>query len=77
MAEIEHDPEVAPAGEAIHMPEPSYMPFALAISITFTLLGLITWLPLLIIGGIITLVIIVRWIRTARAEMAELPLEHH
>jgi Flp pilus assembly protein TadB len=77
MAEIEHDPDVTPAGEAIHMPEPSYLPAALAVSIAVTLVGILTWLPVLIIGAIVTIVLIVRWIREARAEMNELPLTHH
>ena len=77
MAEIEHDPELAAPAEAIHMPDPSYMPFALAISITVTLLGLLTWWPILVIGAVVTVVIIVRWVRMTRAEMNELPLTHH
>lgn len=77
MAEIEHDPGVSPAGEAIHMPEPSYLPVLLALAITITLVGILTWLPIFIIGLVIVVVVLVRWIRSARDEMADLPLEHH
>jgi Flp pilus assembly protein TadB len=77
MAEIEHDPALAPPAEAIHMPEPSYLPFLLALGITIALVGILTWLPVLVIGLIIVGVILVRWIRSARDEMADLPLEHH
>jgi Flp pilus assembly protein TadB len=77
MAELDHDPDLAAPAEAIHMPEPSGLPFALAIGITITLVGVITWLPVLIIGAIITLTVLFRWIRSAREEMAELPLDHH
>ena len=76
MAEIEHDPELAGPAEAIHMPEPSYLPAALALSIAITLVGILTWLPVLIIGLIAVVVILFRWIREARAEMADLPLHH-
>ena len=76
MAEIEHDPALAPPVEVIHMPEPSYMPATLALGITITLVGVITWLPIVIIGLIIVIAVLVRWIRSARDEMAELPLDH-
>ena len=77
MAEIEHDPALAPPAEAIHMPEPSYLPFVLALGITIALVGILTWLPVLVIGLVIVVVVLVRWIRSARDEMADLPLEHH
>jgi Flp pilus assembly protein TadB len=74
--EIEHDPTLAPPAEAIHMPEPSYLPFTLAIGITIALVGILTGIFVVLIGVIIVLVVLVRWIRSARDEMAELPLEH-
>jgi hypothetical protein len=77
MADIEHDPTVQPPAEAIHMPEPSYLPATLALGITIALVGILTWLPVIIIGLIIVVWVLVRWIRSARAEMADLPLEHH
>jgi Flp pilus assembly protein TadB len=77
MAEIEHDPALTPAAEAIHMPEPSYLPAVFALGLTITLVGIITWWPVLVIGLIIAIVTLVRWIRSARTEMSELPLSHH
>jgi len=76
MAEIEHDPGVAPPAEAIHMPEPSYTPAALALAIAVTLVGILTWPPVVFIGAICVVVLLVRWIRSSRAEMNELPLHH-
>jgi hypothetical protein len=76
MAEIEHDPALAAPAEVIHMPEPSYMPFALAIFATVTLVGVITSLPVMIIGLVGVVAVLTRWIRTTRAEMSELPLDH-
>lgn len=77
MAEIEHDPGVPQPTEAIHMPEPSYLPVALALGITIALLGILGGLPMLVIGLVITIAVLVRWIRSARDEMSSLPLEHH
>jgi hypothetical protein len=77
MADIEHDPSLAPPAEAIHMPEPSYLPAVLALGATITLVGVITWLPVVIIGLIIVIWVLVLWIRSARAEMSDLPLDHH
>jgi Flp pilus assembly protein TadB len=76
MAEVQHDPELAPPAELVHMPEPSYLPAVLALGITIALLGILTGLPVLIIGLIIVVVVLVRWVRQARTEMSELPLEH-
>jgi hypothetical protein len=77
MAEIEHDPSLAAPAESIHMPEPSYMPAVLAFAIAVTLLGILTWWPIIAIGAIVVLVVLVRWIRSAREELNELPLDHH
>lgn len=76
MAEIEHDPALAPPAEAIHMPEPSYLPALLALGITITLVGILKGLVVVAIGLIIVVATLVKWVRSARDEMAELPLEH-
>jgi len=70
------EPQVPPAGEEIHMPGSSIQPFLLAISITVALIGVtISWV-LTIIGGIVTIWIIVRWIADTRRDVAQLPVEH-
>jgi len=71
-----HDPTVPPPAEAIHMPGPSYMPVTLAFGLTMTLVGLIVWWPISVIGLVIVVVAFFRWLGQARADMAELPLEH-
>jgi hypothetical protein len=77
MAEqLEHDPTLEPPAEAIHMPEPSYMPVTLAFGIMTSLVGILLGILVVAIGLIITLVVLVRWIRSARDEMSDLPLEH-
>lgn len=74
--ELRHDPTLQPPAEAIHMPEPSYLPFALALGITIALLGILSG-PLVLLPGLaIVVVVLIRWIGGARREMADLPLEH-
>jgi hypothetical protein len=71
------DRPVPPAGEDIHIPGPSVQPVLLAAGITTTLLGItISWI-LLVAGGLLTLGVLVAWIRDARRELDELPAEHH
>lgn len=62
--------------EEVHLPEPSYLPVVLAFGITLTLAGVVLSPFLVVLGAILSLVAIVRWIRQTREEMAELPLEH-
>jgi uncharacterized membrane protein YecN with MAPEG domain len=75
--QLEHDPELVPPAEAIHMPEASYLPPAMAFGIALSLIGILTWFFVTVIGVIIVVAVLVRWIRSARAEMSDLPLEHH
>jgi hypothetical protein len=70
------DPAVRPPGEAIHLPEPSYLPVTLAFGIMASLVGIITTWVISAIGVVIVLVALFRWIGKTRAEMAELPLDH-
>ena len=71
------DRPVPPAGEDIHIPGPSVQPLLLAVGITILLLGLtMSWI-LLVIGGALTLGVLVAWIRGAVREFEELPADHH
>ena len=74
---LEHDPTLAQPAEAIHMPDPSYLPFVLALGITITLVGILTGIIVVIVGLAIVIPTLVKWIGSARAEMSDLPLEHH
>ena len=79
MAEGVHSPEHEPApppGEAIHLPEPSYLPVLTAFGITLALVGVVISWFITGIGGAIALVAIFLWIRSAREQMSELPLDH-
>ena len=71
------DRPVPPAGEDIHIPGPSIQPVLLTVGITASLLGVTIFFPvLLILGLVLTIVVLVAWIRGARREFEELPAEH-
>jgi hypothetical protein len=70
------DDQVPEAGEAVHLPDPSYLPVLVAFGITVIVVGVVLNWIIVGIGVAITLVTIVRWVRAVRGEMAELPLEH-
>jgi hypothetical protein len=71
----EHEP-APPAGEAIHLPDPSYLPVLTGFGITLALVGVVISWVITGIGGVIALVAIFLWIRDAREEISELPLDH-
>jgi len=74
--EVESGDGVPPAGEPIHLPDPSYLPVLVAAGITLAVVGVVINLVIAAIGLLIALVAMVRWVRQTREEMAELPLEH-
>ena len=71
------EPEVPPTGEEIHIPGPSILPMLTAVGITLLLVGITTFIEFTIVGAILTVCCIARWIKDTRREIDELPLEHH
>jgi hypothetical protein len=69
------EPDTPPAGEDIHLPGPSILPILTALGITLALVGATTFWELSIIGGLITIACLVRWIKDTRHEVDELPLD--
>jgi hypothetical protein len=69
------EPDTPPAGEDIHLPGPSILPILTALGITLALVGATTFWELSIIGGLITIACVVRWIKDTRHEVDELPLD--
>ena len=69
------DPEIPPAGEEIHLPGPSMMPILTAVGITLALVGVTTFIELTVVGVILTVYCVVRWIKETRHEIDELPLD--
>lgn len=65
-----------PPTEEIHLPEPSYLPVVLAFGLSIAIIGVVfTWV-MVVIGALIFLISLFRWIGQTRREMAELPLGH-
>ncbi len=73
MSAPEHEHQTT--GEEIHLPGPSILPLLTAVGITLALVGITTMIELSVIGGILTIVCVVRWIKDTRREVNELPLE--
>jgi hypothetical protein len=71
------EPDIPPAGEEIHLPGPSIQPLLLTVGITMGLLGVTIFFPFVIAGLLLSLAVIVSWIRGARRDIDELPLEPH
>jgi len=69
------DPELPPVGEEIHLPGPTILPLLSALGITLVLVGITTFIEFTIIGGVITIACIVRWIAETRRETDALPLD--
>lgn len=71
------EPEVPPVGEEVHLPGPSMLPLLTAIGITLAVVGVTTSLILVIGGGVLTVVCVLRWIADVRRDIDELPLDQH
>jgi len=69
------DPEIPPAGEEIHLPGGSILPVLTAVGITLALVGITTFIEFTVIGVVLTIGCIVRWIKDTRHEIEELPLD--
>jgi hypothetical protein len=63
--------------EEIHLPGPSLVPMFTAIGVTVGLLGLILSWPIVAVGGLITLISVVKWIRDVRQDIEQLPSGEH
>jgi hypothetical protein len=69
--------EAPPAGEDIHLPGPTILPFVTAIGITLIVIGTtLDWI-FSIVGVVITVICIVRWVGDTRRDIESLPEEHH
>jgi Flp pilus assembly protein TadB len=69
--------EAPPVGEEVHLPGPTILPFVTAIAITLVVIGTTINVILSIVGLIMLIVCLVRWIGDTRRDMSELPEEHH
>jgi hypothetical protein len=71
------DPELPPVGEEIHLPGPSILPLLTAAGVTLALVGITTIWEVSVIGAILTIVCVLRWIGDTRRDIDELPLDPH
>jgi Flp pilus assembly protein TadB len=65
-----------PAGEEIHLPGPTILPLVTAIAITLIVIGTTIWWLYSAVGGVIFVLVVIRWIRDTRRDIATLPEEH-
>jgi hypothetical protein len=70
------DPEVPPVGEEIHLPGPTILPLLMAVGITLALVGVTTFIEFTVVGVLLTLYCLFRWIGDTRREVDELPEAH-
>ncbi|MGH2864974.1 MAG: hypothetical protein ACRDJX_06955 [Solirubrobacteraceae bacterium] len=69
------EPDAPPAGEEIHLPGPSILPLLTAVGITLALVGVTTFIEFTVVGVILTIYCVVRWIKDTKREVNELPLD--
>jgi hypothetical protein len=72
-----HEEQAPPAGEEIHLPGPSLVPFLNAVGLSLAIVGITTFWILSVAGILLFLFTLLRWIRDVRRDFDELPLEHH
>ncbi len=75
----EHEQNVPPVGEEIHLPGGSIQPILVTIGVTLALLGLTFSWYVCAFGTILTFATIVRWVQDTRKEIDSFPadLGHH
>ncbi len=71
-----HDIDAPPAGEELHLPDPSLVPILNAAGVALALVGLTITFYLTVVGGILFLVTLVKWIRDVTHGISELPADH-
>jgi hypothetical protein len=59
--------------ELIYLPKPTVFPALVALGLAALVVGLYSWWPYGVAGGLIVLVAVVAWLRTNRNEIARMP----
>jgi Flp pilus assembly protein TadB len=72
-----HESDSPPAGEAIHLPGSTLIPFLSAIAITLIVIGTTLGWIFSIIGGVMLIGLVIRWVQDTRRDIEQLPEEHH
>lgn len=76
MSENDHPVPAPPAGEEIHLPGPSILPFACAVALTLVVVGTTINLLISLVGLVALVIIVIRWVADTRRDVGELPEEH-
>ena len=76
MSDGEHPTQAPPAGEPIHLPGPSILPFLCAIALTLVVIGTTINIIISIVGLIMLVIVVLKWVGDTRRDIAELPEEH-
>jgi len=76
-SEHEEIVDAPPVGEQIHMPAPSILPILNAAGLAIAIVGITISIVMVIVGLLVFALTAIAWIRDARREFGELPLDHH
>jgi mannose/fructose/N-acetylgalactosamine-specific phosphotransferase system component IID len=68
--------DTPPAGESIHLPGGTILPLTLAIGVTMAVVGSTIGIEWSLLGVIVFLVSLYKWIQEVRHEIDHLPDEH-
>jgi hypothetical protein len=77
MSELTEHRTVPPAGEEVHMPEPSIIPIVNAAALAIMIVSITLSWYVVVLAGVVFLVTTIRWIADVRRDIDALPLEHH
>jgi hypothetical protein len=69
--------DAPPPGEEIHLPGPTLLPFVCAIAITLIVIGTTIGWIFSIVGLVILVVAVFKWVGDTRRDINALPEEHH
>jgi hypothetical protein len=63
--------------ESIYLPRPTVYPALFAFGLAALVVGLFTWAPYAVVGGLIAIGSLIAWLRTNRNEIARMPRRQH
>jgi hypothetical protein len=65
------------ATESIYLPRPTIFPALLAFGLATTIVGLFSWWPYAVIGGVIAIFSLIAWLRRNSSEISRMPRRQH
>jgi hypothetical protein len=72
----EREIEAPPVGEQLHLPPPSILPLLNAAALAVAIVGVTSGLWMVIVGGALFLVTLVKWVLDVARDIEALPPEH-